>query len=215
MGVHFAFNAWGQMNYRVPEGIPATDDWNNVWAYNARWGYQYDQATGYYYCQQRYYDPGNGRWVTRDPIGYAGGVNVYGYCNSNPAYRIDPLGFGTLSLSEELRDEIENLLGLNPSVTPEDAGMVEAMETAFETILEHYGGAPANAVGPGMTAHTGCETLGKGMQQAIGWRERIQREIDDGNGNDDEGIEYGSNTPTEQATRDALDRMRNRGKGKR
>lgn len=40
----------------------------------------------------RYYDPAQGRWLNRDPIGYAGGVNVYGYCGSGPVQAIDPLG---------------------------------------------------------------------------------------------------------------------------
>ena len=51
--------------------------------YNARWGYKLDTETGLYYCQHRYYDSANGRWVTRDPIGCAGGFNVYGYCASH------------------------------------------------------------------------------------------------------------------------------------
>lgn len=32
--------------------------------YNARWGYRTDTETGLVYCQNRYYDPANGRWVT-------------------------------------------------------------------------------------------------------------------------------------------------------
>lgn len=46
--------------------------------YNARWGYQLDRETGLYLRGQRYYDPYTGRSVTRDPIGYAGGINLYG-----------------------------------------------------------------------------------------------------------------------------------------
>jgi uncharacterized protein RhaS with RHS repeats len=40
----------------------------------------------------RYYDPTEGRWLTRDPIGYAGGLNLYGYCSGNPVNLVDPLG---------------------------------------------------------------------------------------------------------------------------
>jgi len=33
-----------------------------------------------------------GRFITRDPIGYAGGINLYAYCQDNPVDNIDPLG---------------------------------------------------------------------------------------------------------------------------
>jgi len=52
--------------------------------YNAQWGYWLDRDTGLYLCQARWYDPVTGRWVTRDPIGYAGGANLYGYCGGGP-----------------------------------------------------------------------------------------------------------------------------------
>ncbi|MBL8066728.1 MAG: RHS repeat-associated core domain-containing protein, partial [Chthonomonadaceae bacterium] len=64
----------------------------DTYGWNARWGYYYDSETGLYLCQQRYYDSNQGRWLNRDPIGYAGGVNVYGYCGSGPVGRVDPSG---------------------------------------------------------------------------------------------------------------------------
>ena len=30
----------------------------------------------------RHYSPALGRWITRDPIGYAGGINLYEYVES-------------------------------------------------------------------------------------------------------------------------------------
>jgi RHS repeat-associated protein len=87
--VHSAYNARGQKNYLYPANF------NNElhrFGYNARWGYRTDTETGLAYCQNRYYDPANGRWVTRDPIGYAGGVNLYGYCGSGPVGFADWLG---------------------------------------------------------------------------------------------------------------------------
>ncbi len=69
----------------------APSQWDDCFGYNARWGYVKD-ATGLYYCQNRYYDPANGRWLTRDPIGYAGGVNLYGYCGGGPVGAVDPEG---------------------------------------------------------------------------------------------------------------------------
>ena len=41
----------------------------------------------------RYYDAGTGRFVTRDPIGYKGGINLYGFAGNNPVNESDPSGF--------------------------------------------------------------------------------------------------------------------------
>jgi len=64
----------------------------DTYGYNARWGYYFDQETGFYYCQNRYYDPNRGRWLNRDPIGFSGGVNLYGYVAGNPVGPTDNTG---------------------------------------------------------------------------------------------------------------------------
>ena len=46
----------------------------------------------------RYYDPGAGRFLNRDPLGMEGGVNVYAYCTNNPVNRTDPLGLWEVSV---------------------------------------------------------------------------------------------------------------------
>src|SRR5204863_101464 len=37
-------------------------------------------------------DPSLQRWTTRDPIGEAGGINLYGFVGNNPVSYVDPLG---------------------------------------------------------------------------------------------------------------------------
>lgn len=59
----------------------------------AQAGYYRDSETGLYLCTNRFYDPVNARFLNRDPIGYAGGMNLYAYCGGNPIGRLDPLGF--------------------------------------------------------------------------------------------------------------------------
>lgn len=51
-----------------------------------------DEESGLYYNRYRYYDPAMGRYVTQDPIGLAGGMNVFCYAKDNPLSEIDPLG---------------------------------------------------------------------------------------------------------------------------
>jgi RHS repeat-associated protein len=55
-------------------------------------GYRYDAETGNYYVRNRYYSPTLGRWLTRDPIGYQGGINLYGFVNSSPVGNVDAAG---------------------------------------------------------------------------------------------------------------------------
>jgi RHS repeat-associated protein len=40
----------------------------------------------------RLYDAAVGRWMSRDPIREAGGINLYGYVGGSPVSRIDPSG---------------------------------------------------------------------------------------------------------------------------
>ena len=52
----------------------------------------YDKETGLYYYGKRYYSPVWRRWLTRDPIGEEGGVNLYAFCLGDPVSCFDPLG---------------------------------------------------------------------------------------------------------------------------
>jgi RHS repeat-associated protein len=55
-------------------------------------GQQYDQGTRLYYMGARYYDPDLGRFISEDPIGIAGGHNLYAYANNDPVNSMDPSG---------------------------------------------------------------------------------------------------------------------------
>jgi RHS repeat-associated protein len=82
-----AYDAYGQ-----PYGNATT----LTYGYGAQYGYYRDsEATtsdNLLLCTYRWYDPGTARWLTRDPIGYAGGSNLYGYVGGNPVGGVDPLG---------------------------------------------------------------------------------------------------------------------------
>ncbi|POA50374.1 type IV secretion protein Rhs [Pseudomonas sp. MPR-ANC1] len=54
-------------------------------------GQYHDVETGLHYNRYRYYDPGIGRFISQDPIGYRGGVNLYCYA-PNPVGWTDPFG---------------------------------------------------------------------------------------------------------------------------
>ena len=56
-------------------------------------GREHDRETGLRYYRARYYDGEVGRFISEDPIGFAGGdVNLYGYVFNQPTLLTDPSG---------------------------------------------------------------------------------------------------------------------------
>ncbi len=55
-------------------------------------GQYYDAETGLHYNWHRFYDPETGRYITADPIGLAGGMNLYAYVAGDPVNAVDPEG---------------------------------------------------------------------------------------------------------------------------
>ena len=49
-------------------------------------------ATGQLFRRNRFYDPSTGRFTQQDPIGLAGGLNLYGYAGGDPVNHSDPFG---------------------------------------------------------------------------------------------------------------------------
>ena len=69
--------------------------------YKAQWGYYTDVESGILFLTHRYLDPATGRFLTRDPIGVEGGVNLYQYVGNRVVVRADPprnLCYRSLSL---------------------------------------------------------------------------------------------------------------------
>jgi len=81
------YRAWGEAQEVISEAAKRAGITNAL-----RFaGQYYDKETGLHYNRHRYYDPHVGRFVSKDPIGLAGGVNVFQYA-PNPVGWIDPLG---------------------------------------------------------------------------------------------------------------------------
>lgn len=68
-------------------------------------GREHDAETGLYYHRARYYDPQLGRFLSEDPIGLAGGINLYAYAGNNPVNFTDPDGLDCGSQSDEALQE--------------------------------------------------------------------------------------------------------------
>lgn len=95
-----------------------------------RWSTKFwDEESGLVYYGHRYYSPGLGRWLSRDPMGHEGGLNLLGFVGNNPINRFDPFG-----LYEEPDDD-EWELDLRLAIAAEGSAFV-ATYAYSEDMLE-------------------------------------------------------------------------------
>ncbi|MDP3136009.1 MAG: RHS repeat-associated core domain-containing protein, partial [Burkholderiaceae bacterium] len=66
-------------------------------------GREPDLSSGLIHMRARYYDPALGRFISRDPIGLAGGLNVYAYVGNDPVNCTDPSGLFAKSVGNTLQ----------------------------------------------------------------------------------------------------------------
>lgn len=78
----YDYDPWG-----LPQGGTGTVE--NPFRYNGR---ELDAETGLYFNRARYYDPQLGRFISPDPIGLDGGINLYAYVGNDPVNQRDPSG---------------------------------------------------------------------------------------------------------------------------
>lgn len=105
-----------------------------------------DAGDGFYYMRNRFYHAGLRRFLSADPIGYLGDLNLYAYARGNPVDRSDPNGLDALDFGKGLYniwqgeftdgalDIGKGLLGIPGQVWDMiEAGQEENMRRAQET----------------------------------------------------------------------------------
>ena len=97
------------------------------------------QAAGLSFYRNRYYDQNTGRWTQEDPIGIAGGANLYSYVGNNPATYTDP--FGLVQCPEKPADCRK--------------GGVTWLRTTRSATLRNFAGSLAKQEGVHIVVHSG------------------------------------------------------------
>jgi RHS repeat-associated protein len=84
----YQYDAWGN-------ALVEPEDDTNPYRWCGMWGYYWDANAQMYLLGLRWYDPHAGRFITQDPIGFAGsGINLFAYTANNPLNITDPIGLG-------------------------------------------------------------------------------------------------------------------------
>ena len=100
-------------------------------------GSYYDVETGLYCYRNRYYDPVQGRFLNRDPLGIWGDStnvgNGYTYVGNNPVNYYDPLGLGFWDYFQGALD----VVGMIPAV----GNAADLLNAGISTVRGNYGDA--------------------------------------------------------------------------
>ena len=139
------------------------DAWGNIVSSSGRLaeinplryrGYYYDNETGFYYLQSRYYDPANRRFINADSLSSTGqgflGTNMFAYCNNCPTIYHDPSGHAISPLTNNRTAIREGDYGKsNKRPGPRSNAARDELISYFESLtpaynIEDYYGVPSN-----------------------------------------------------------------------
>ena len=98
--VEYKYDTWGKL-VTITGSLASTVGAKNPYRYR---GYRYDNETGLYYLQSRYYDPKIGRFINADSYTDTGdtvlSTNMFAYCENNAVNGIDPDGDDAIWLQD-------------------------------------------------------------------------------------------------------------------
>ncbi|MBL9152393.1 MAG: hypothetical protein JNK37_07910 [Verrucomicrobiales bacterium] len=103
--LRYDYTPWGE-RIKIGGTASAAEGDAFEWGFT---GHHYHAKSGLHLALYRAYDANLGRWLSEDPLGEAGGVNLYGYVGNGPAGAWDPLGL--LDLFVGIEGDFVGLLG--------------------------------------------------------------------------------------------------------
>jgi RHS repeat-associated protein len=102
----------------------------------------FDSITGSYQFGARYYSPADGRFESRDPLGFGGGTaNLYGYVGNDPLDNVDPTGLhygeGVREAARDLDSELNSFRKANWDALAAGAQSNPQSADALRSVLEN------------------------------------------------------------------------------
>jgi RHS repeat-associated protein len=137
---HLVYSSYGELKSQTGGGAYSP--------FHRFTGKPFDAAVGLQYNVNRWYDPGPGRWISEDPIGFAGGdANLNRFVGNSPANWIDPIGFAKIFGQRFVWPWDENAAGVWDTIkTYASAGGVAIAGTASGAASGAAAGAGTGAV---------------------------------------------------------------------
>ena len=91
---YYQYDPYGRITNAITDPV-------NSLTFVGRYFGQRDWDTGFTYFWHRWYDAELGRWISRDPIGIKGGVNLYEYVKNRANLWVDRVGFCSNMVCDE------------------------------------------------------------------------------------------------------------------
>ena len=163
------FDSWGKL-LSTSGSLASTLGKNNPFRYR---GYVYDEETGFYYLQSRYYNPEVGRFISSDVLLSTGqgvlGHNAYAYCGNNPIVREDTQG----NLWGLIAAAVGAVVGVVSKVVTDVVSSVALTgEVHLSSWQDYVGEAVGGATEAVLIAHgtppTAAAAIGSGLSTLVG-----------------------------------------------
>ena len=167
--VEYRYDSWGKL-LSTSGSLASTLGKNNPFRYR---GYVYDEETGFYYLQSRYYNPEVGRFISPDVLLSTGqgviGHNAYAYCGNNPIVREDTQG----NLWGLIAAAVGAVVGVVSKVVTDVVSSVALTgEVHLSSWQDYVGEAVGGATEAVLIAHgtppTAAAAIGSGLSTLVG-----------------------------------------------
>ena len=126
--VTYNYDAWGNI-LSITGTKASTIGRYNPFRYR---GYYYDNETGFYYLNSRYYDPSSVRFLNADVYingnGDLIGFNMFAYCGNNPVMQYDDDGEAPNSIHNAVVEHIVNQYGFKAEIYLDRYGRADLID---------------------------------------------------------------------------------------